>query len=44
MMDEIDSGIDPLGDVVNLMVEAHLLASGYYRHKRQWRKRREKRA
>jgi len=44
MMDEIDSGVDPLGEVVNLMVEAQLLASGYHRHKRQWRKRREVKA
>ena len=32
---------DPLTDMVDLLVEAHLLSLGYHKHNRQWRKRRE---
>lgn len=37
---DIDSQIDSVCDLIDLMVKGHLLASGYHSHKGQWRKKR----
>ena len=39
--DAIDRQVDELGDQVQALVDAVLLATGHHQHKRQWRKQRE---
>ena len=38
--DAVDAEIDGLGELVEAVAAAHLLASGCHRHKRQWRRKR----
>lgn len=40
-MAAIDRQLDEFSEIVDLMVKAELLAMGYHRHKRQWRRKRE---
>lgn len=39
-MDRINSMVDSYSEMVDRVVEAHLLALGYHKHNRQWRLRR----
>lgn len=39
-IEDLDRQIDELGEAVDLLATADLLAKGYHRHKRQWRRRR----
>lgn len=41
--DAIDQGIDEIGDALGSLVDALMLVNGYHTHRRQWRKRRDRR-
>ena len=38
---KVDRTLDATGDLLRLLVQAHLLVNGYHNHKGQWRKRRD---
>ena len=40
-MAEVDSMLEQFSTIVDAVTDAHLIALGYHKHKRQWRRRRE---